>query len=391
MVLKAARRAGISPFMAMEVLARANEVAAAGKAVRHLELGQPGGGPPGPVAEAAARMLASGEAVGYTEALGDPALRRRIAAFYRERHGLELDPGRVAVTLGSSGGFILAFLAAFEPGDRVALARPGYPAYRNILTALGLEPVEVPVDDATRFQLTPEALDRLGGRIDGVVLASPANPTGSMVSPAQLSALASWCGARGARLISDEIYHGITYGEVAAATAAAAGGGAIIVNSFSKYFAMPGWRLGWLVLPEDLIRPVDCLAQNLFLSPSSLAQRAALAVFDALPELDARVAAYARNREILLDALKRCGLRHMAPPDGAFYIWCDVSEKLGPEMPDSAAFCAALLDKAGVAVTPGLDFDPARGGNYVRFSFAGPEAEIKAAAETLIRHMGPGS
>ena len=377
MALKIARRAAIPPFIAMEVLAAANAREAAGARVLHLEIGQPDSSAPAPVLEAARRALTS-HRLGYTEALGIAPLREAIAGHYRNAYAIAVDPARVVVTTGSSGAFLLAFLAAFEPGDRVALAAPGYPAYRNILLALGLEPIDLPCGPETRFQPTPAMLEAVEGHLDGLIVASPSNPAGSMLSPVDLALLAGYCARRGIRLVSDEIYHGIVY-EGVAASAAAMGDGAIVVNSFSKYFSMTGWRLGWMILPEDLLRPVECLAQNLFISPPTLPQLAALAVFDCKPELDGHVRRYRQNRDLLLAELPKAGFTRFAPPDGAFYLYADVGQLTN----DSEAFCRRMLEETGVAATPGLDFDATRGQRFVRFSFAGASEDMADAARRL--------
>ncbi|HET6519410.1 MAG TPA: aminotransferase class I/II-fold pyridoxal phosphate-dependent enzyme [Geminicoccaceae bacterium] len=385
---KIAGRGAVSPFVVMEVLAAANRRAAAGGEVLHLEVGEPMG-PPAAVIEAAHRALDRAP-LGYTEALGLRPLRERIARHYGEWYGLDLDPARVAVTLGASGAFILAFLAAFDPGDRVAVAEPGYPAYRNILRALGVEVVRLPVGPETRFQPTPamlEAAAAAGGRLDGLVVASPANPTGTVLGRAELAALVDLCADRGMRLVADEIYHGITYDAPAAGVLAEGGdgeGGAIVVNSFSKYFRMTGWRLGWLVLPPELTGAVERLAQNLFISPPTLAQHAALAAFACDAELRAEVERYRRNRDLLLRRLPAAGLTRFAPADGAFYLYADVRHLTA----DSPALCRRLLDETGVAVTPGVDFDTGRGGGYVRLSFAGPTDEVATAADRLCARLG---
>lgn len=376
MALKVAQRGSIDPFIVMDVLRAANELAAAGEDIVHLEVGQPGTPAPRPVI-AAAQAALGGELLGYTDALGVPELRRRIARHYGEFYGVDLDPARVVVTTGSSGGFLLSFLSAFEAGDRVALAAPGYPAYRNILTALGVEPVLLEATAADRFQPTP-ALLAAGGKLDGLILASPSNPAGTMVDEAELSALIAWCRDAGVRLISDEIYHGITYG-APAATAAGRDDDAVIINSFSKYFSMTGWRLGWMIVPDALLRPVECLAQNLFVSPPTLSQYAAVAAFDSGDELAANVARYARNREILLDRLPKAGFDRLAPADGAFYVYADVAHLTN----DSPDFCRRMLNEAGVATTPGVDFDPINGHKFVRFSFAGTEDDMVRACDRL--------
>ena len=384
MTLKSSRRSRIQPFIVMDVLRAANARDAAARTPDerciHLEVGQPGTSAPAAVIEAARRALTD-HRLGYTESLGIPELRARIARHYREAYGVAVPPGRVVVTSGSSGAFLLAFLAAFDAGERVALADPGYPAYRNMLKALDLDPVGVAAAPESKFQPTPAALDSLAGagRLDGLIIASPANPTGSMLSTADLASLAAWCGSHGVRLVSDEIYHGIVYGEPAA-TALQFGDEAIVVNSFSKYYSMTGWRLGWMVLPPDLVRAVEVLAQNLFISPPTLPQLAALAAFDATDELEANVARYRRNRDILLARLPHAGFERFSAPDGAFYLYADVAHLTN----DSEVFCERMLAEAGVAATPGTDFDPSRGRAYVRFSFAGSEAEMEEAARRLV-------
>lgn len=377
MALKVARRAGVESFIVMDVMRAANERAAAGGDVLHLEIGQPGHGAPEGAIQAAEAALRSGP-LGYTEACGVAELRRRIARHYREGYGLDIEPERIMVTTGSSAGFMLSFLAAFEPGDRVALAAPGYPAYRNILTALGLEPVWLETEAEHRFQPTPELLDGIDGRLDGLIAASPSNPTGTMLDAAAMGALVEACRERGVRLISDEIYHGITFAGPGV-SALAYSDDAIVINSFSKYYAMTGWRLGWLVLPRELTRPAERLGQNLFISPPAISQAAGLAAMDCGAELDAVVAGYRRNRDLLLAELTAAGIERLAPADGAFYVYADI----GHLTDDSRSFCARMLHDIGVATTPGLDFDPARGHRFVRFSFAGPEAEVAEAAKRL--------
>jgi aspartate/methionine/tyrosine aminotransferase len=362
----------------MEVLRHANERAAQGHDVLHLEVGQPGTGAPQAVIEAAHRAL-DREALGYTEALGLPVLRQRIARHYADTYKADVDWRRVVVTTGSSGGFLLAFLAAFDAGDRIALASPGYPAYRNILTALGIDPVELEVGPEHRFQPTPELLSRLEQQPDGLIVASPSNPCGTMLDRGHFEALLGYCRERGIRVVSDEIYHGITYG-MAATSATELHAEAIVINSFSKYYAMTGWRLGWMVVPEDLLRSVESLAQNLFVSPQALPQHAARIAFDAKAELDGKVAHYAENRALLLRELPKAGFDRLAPADGAFYMFADV----GALTNDSTAFCQQMLEETGVAATPGVDFDPARGHRFLRFSFAGSTADIAEAARRLV-------
>ena len=284
---------------------------------------------------------------------------------------------RIVVTTGSSAGFVSAFLSAFDAGDRVALAAPSYPAYRNILKALGIEPVILEATEATRFQPTVELIER-AGRLAGLIVASPSNPTGTMLAPDELATIAQYCARAGIRLISDEIYHGITFGR-RAATALDTNSDAIVINSFSKYFSMTGWRIGWMVAPADLIRPIECLVQNLYISPPTLSQIAAEAAFECTAELDKIVAGYARNRALLLAELPKAGFDRLAPADGAFYLYADVGRLTN----DSHGFCKRMLLETGIATTPGVDFDPERGHRYLRFSFAGPEVEIARAAEKL--------
>jgi aspartate/methionine/tyrosine aminotransferase len=376
MSLRPSRRGLVPPFIAMDVLRAANEREAAGAEIIHLEVGQPGTPAPEPVLEAAHRALVS-EPIGYTDALGIAPLRQAIATHYIAQYGVVVDPGEVVVTTGSSAAFLLAFLAAFEPGDRVGLAIPGYPAYRNILSALAIEPVPVTVGENARYQPTPELLADLG-RLDGLVVASPANPTGTMISATELARLTAYCCERRIRLVSDEIYHGITYG-TPAATARAYGREGIVVNSFSKYYSMTGWRLGWMLVPPDLARSVECLAQNFYISPPALSQIAALPVFGCRVELDGHVERYRTNRDLLIGALGAAGLTRFAPAEGAFYLYVDVSSLTR----DSEEFCRRLLVETGVAMTPGLDFDPVDGGGWVRLSFAGTTDSVAEAARRL--------
>ncbi|MDW3206750.1 MAG: aminotransferase class I/II-fold pyridoxal phosphate-dependent enzyme [Alphaproteobacteria bacterium] len=377
--LKVGSRGSIPAFMVMEVMRAAVERERSGDAVYHLEVGQPGTSAPRGVIEAAHRALDT-DRIGYTVALGIPELREAIAGHYQSEYGLTVPEDRIVVTTGSSGGFILSFLAAFDPGDRVALAAPGYPCYRHILNALGIDPVMLPAGPDERFQPTPALLERAmqDGPVHGLIVASPSNPTGTMLDREALSELLDFCARHGIRVISDEIYHGITYG-MAATSAAELDAGAVVVNSFSKYFSMTGWRLGWLVVPEDLIRPVECLAQNLFISPPTLSQRAAVAAFDCHEELQANLRRYTDNRALLLRELPLAGFGDLAPSDGAFYIYADVGNRTN----DSQEFCARILRETGVAITPGLDFDAVRGNRTVRFSFAGTTEEVAAAAEAL--------
>lgn len=377
MALKIAARAQVPPFFVMEVLRAAKEREAAGEDVLHLEVGQPSTGAPKGVREAARRLLEA-DRLGYTEALGVPQLRAAIARWYRDRYAVDVPERRVVVTTGSSGAFLLGFLAAFDIGDRVALAAPGYPAYRNILTSIGVQPIDLPTGPNSRFQPTVEMLEALPEPPDGLIVASPSNPTGTMVDHAEMARLAAWCRDRGVRLVSDEVYHGIVY-DGKETCALEHTGEAIVVNTFSKYFSMTGWRLGWMIVPEEMVRPVECLAQNLFISPPALSQLAAVAAFDCVDELEGHVARYARNRAILLEELPAAGFRDLAPADGAFYVYAEVSAMTD----DSEAFCRRMLAETGVAATPGIDFDPARGRRYMRFSFAGSTETMIDAARRL--------
>jgi len=340
-------------------------------------VGQPGTGAPAGAVGAVTRALQSGATMGYTEARGLASLRARISRHYAEWYGAQVPAERIAVTVGASGGFPLAFLAAFDAGDSVAMAAPFYPPYANILTALGMRPKLLPCDASSRFQPTVAMLEALDPRPAGLILASPNNPAGTMLSPAEFSAIAAWCADNGVRLISDEIYHGLHYGQ--ALSTAATLPGAVVVNSFSKYWSMTGWRIGWLVLPEDLVRPVECLAQNMFISAPHIAQLAAEAAMDCAPELDANVARYRRNRDLLLAQLPQAGFTRLSPAEGAFYIYADIAHRTD----DSAAFCARMLAECGIAATPGIDFDPERGRHFLRFSYCGPEADMAEAAARL--------
>ena len=380
--MKVSKRADVPPFFAMEVLRAANERAARGGLVMHLEAGEPGSGTPSKVIEAAHRALDSAH-LGYTESLGMPALRQRIAQHYADYYGVKIPFERVIVTMGSSGGFILSFIAAFDAGDRIALVDPSYPAYRNMCEALGIEIVHITADLEHRYQPTVELIEALPERPDGLIIASPSNPTGTLIERSRLEAIVRHCEARGIRVISDEIYHGITFGE-RAETALKFSEHAIVTNGFSKYYAMTGWRLGWIVVPEELARPIERLAQNFFVSPPAIAQFAALAAFDCVAELDANVARYGRHRTMLIKALTEAGFGDLAPCDGAFYLYADVSRLTN----DSEAFCKRMLNEIGVAATPGIDFDRERGRRFVRFSFAGSCEQIEVACAALKKWLG---
>ena len=378
-----ALRAGIPPFYVMDVwLAAAERQRTHGDLV-NLSAGQPSAQAPEPIRAAAAAALA-GHNLGYTVALGIPELRTAIAASYRTRHGIDVDMDAVVITTGSTGGFLLAFLSCFDVGDRVAVTSPGYPCYRNILSALGCEVVEVPCGPNTRFQPTVAMLDALDPPVKGLIIASPANPTGTIIPSADLAAIVSWCDERNVQLISDEIYHGLEYqGAPATSSAWETSRNPIVVNSFSKYFAMTGWRLGWLLVPAPLRRAVDRLTGNFSICPPTLPQLAAVAAFDpaSLAAAEALVRDYTANREVLLTGLAQIGLDRLAPADGAFYVYADISEY----STDSLDFCARLLADTGVAIAPGVDFDTVHGGSFVRLSFAGAASDITTALE----RMGP--
>ncbi|MER5391210.1 pyridoxal phosphate-dependent aminotransferase [Saccharopolyspora sp. NPDC002686] len=377
--LAAAQRANIPPFQVMEVLTAAAARQRTHGDVLSLAAGQPSTPAPEAVREAAAAALTA-DPLGYTEQVGLLALREAIVGHYDRTYGLPVQADDVVVTTGASGAFLLAFLAAFDAGDRVALARPGYPAYRNILSALGCEVVELPCDETTRFQPTVAMLEELDEPVRGLIVASPANPTGTVLSDAELAELASWCDANGVQLISDEIYHGLSYGDPLH-SAWETSREAVVVNSFSKYWSMTGWRLGWMLVPPRLRRAVDALTGNFTLCPPALSQHAAVAAFspEAYEEAAGHVESYRKNRELLLDGLASLGITKVAPADGAFYAWADI----GHLTDDTSAFCRRLLDETGVAVVPGADFDPELGGRYVRMSFAGSADDIAEAVERL--------
>jgi aspartate/methionine/tyrosine aminotransferase len=399
----ASRRAQIASFIAMDVMREAKDLGRAGRGIIHLEVGEPGVASPRVVREAARRALDAGR-IAYTEALGMPALREAIAGHYRARYGLEVPASRIVVTTGSSGGFILAFLALMDHGGRIGIPSPGYPAYRNILSALGIEVVEIPTGPETGFVLDAASIRAAHAQtpLDAVLIMSPANPTGVLTPASEVKAIAEACRELGLWLVSDEIYHGLTYqggiaisekvgtgfspeiaSEKKEASALSFSDDAIIVNSFSKYFCMTGWRIGWLVVPERLIRPMECLAQNLAISVPYLSQVAATAAFEAYEELEAIKAGYAKNRAILREALPAIGLAPL-PMDGAFYAYCDISRFSN----DSMAFSKKALHEAGIAITPGLDFDRSEGNRFVRLSYAGSEADVIEGVKRLKGWLG---
>jgi len=372
-------RSDVAPFIVMDVMAAAARIEARGGRVVHMEVGQPAAAAPR-TARAAARAALDRGDIGYTEALGIPVLRRRIAAHYGESYGVAVEPERVVVTTGSSAGFILAFLALFEQGDRVAIASPGYPPYRHILTALGCEPVPIEISAATGWSITVDALlaAHAARPLQGVLVASPANPTGTMMRGTDLAALIAAAEGAGIRFISDEIYHGLDYA-FPAETAAKFSPDTVIINSFSKYFCMTGWRVGWMVVPDALLRAVERLQQNLSISVPTLSQIAAAAAFDGRDEMEAVKHGYEENRRILVEGLPRAGLDKFLPVDGAFYLYADVSRFSR----DSLDFARRLLEEAGVAATPGIDFDPVHGKEFLRFSYAGSAADMREAVERI--------
>lgn len=376
--MRTSRRSDVDSFIVMDVMEAARAAEVAGQDVIHMEVGQPGTPAPKLARDGLARAMEEGP-MGYTVALGLPALRERIARHYGEVYGIDVAPSRIVVTSGSSAGFILSFLTLFDAGDRVGIADPGYPSYRNILRALDLQVERIEGTVANRFQ--PTVADINSG-LDGVLIASPANPTGSMLDRDALGALVDACVASDVALISDEIYHGIEY-EGRAVTALELTNEVFVINSFSKYFSMTGWRIGWMVVPESHVRVLERLAQNLFICPSHASQIAALHAMDAGQELSANAEVYQINRQVLLDALPAAGLRDIAPPDGAFYIYANIAHT----GVDSRTFTAKLLAEEGVAATPGLDFDPVRGHETVRFSYAGPREAIAEGAIRITRFM----
>jgi len=372
-------RSAVDPFIVMDVMQAASAAEAAGRHIIHMEVGQPGTGAPKGAAEALTKAMQDGP-LGYTVALGLPALRARIAQMYGDWYNVDLDPARVVITPGSSGGFLLAFTALFDSGDRVGIGAPGYPSYRQILRALGMQPVDLPAAPENRFQ--PVAADFADENLKGLLVASPANPSGTMLDRTALTAVTDACEANDMSFISDEIYHGIEY-DKKAVTALEVTDDCYVINSFSKYFSMTGWRVGWMVVPEDQVRVVERIAQNMFICAPHASQIAALAAMDCDDELQANLAVYRRNRDLVIDGLKEAGFTDIAPPDGAFYVYADVSRFTD----DSRAFAAEILEKAGVAVTPGLDFDPVRGHKTLRFSYARSTADMEEGVARLKAFM----
>lgn len=375
------RRSRVAPFEVMRVLDAASRRRSLGLPTFDLSAGQPGTPAPVQVLEAARQVLTT-DRLGYTPASGIPQLRQAIAGHYQSRYDLAVHAEDVVVTTGSSGGFLLAFLAAFDAGDEVVLARPGYPAYRNLLDVLGCRVVEIDAGPAENFTITTAMLDRLPRPPEGLVLASPANPTGTLTDPQTLADVVAWCAEHGTRLVSDEIYHGLVY-RGTADTAWRTSRDPIVVNSFSKYFSMTGWRLGWLLVPAGLRDPIDALASNMALCPPALSQHAAIRAFEAYAELDGHTRHYRTNRDLLVAGLTSLGLDRLAPADGAFYVYADVSAITG----DSAVLCARALAEAGVAIAPGADFDTVGGHRWIRMSFAGATTEVTGAVDALRRWL----
>ena len=377
-LLTPSKRSDVPPFIVMDVMAAAAQLEAKGVHVVHMEVGQPAA--PAPLTARQAAQAALAGRIGYTETLGIPSLRARIARHYADTYGLALDPARVVVTTGSSGGFILAFLALFEPGERVALANPGYPPYRHILSALGCEPVLIETSAATRWALTPEALMATHRQrpLSGLLVASPANPTGTMMEAAALARLIETAEGEGIKVISDEIYHGLDYA-FRAETAAKLSARSVVINSFSKYFCMTGWRVGWMVVPESLVRTFERLQGNLAISVPTLAQVAAEAAFDGRAEMETVKHGYEENRRILVEGLPKAGLDKFLPVDGAFYLYADIRRFSD----DSLDFAKRMLEQAHVAATPGIDFDPVDGRHFLRFCYAGSAAEMHEAVQRI--------
>ncbi len=376
-MLKVARRGKVPPFIVMDVMQSAINAEAQGKNILHLEVGQPSTKAPKKVIEAAKLALET-DNLGYTLAYGIVKLREKIVEHYKNWYGISIPIERIAITKGSSAAFILSFLAAFDHGDRVAMVSPGYPAYRNILESLGIEPVIILAGPEHRFQPTVDLLKSLEGSIDGVILASPSNPTGTMIGKQKMIELTDYCKSNDIRLISDEIYHGITYDDKAV-SALEVEPNSLVINSFSKYFSMTGWRLGWMIVPPDLIRSVECLAQNMFISPPTLSQIAATAAFDCYEEAEANVKRYEINRDVLLNELPKAGIKDLAPADGAFYIYANIAHFSN----NSVEFCQRMLSDIGIACTPGVDFDPDRGCHNVRISFAGSTETVRESCRRI--------
>lgn len=378
MALKTSLRSDIPVFRVLDILRAVNERCAAGEDIIHLEAGQPSFGAPAAALDKACRFINENPCIGYTEALGIPALRERIAQWYQDRYGLKVKADNIAVTLGASGGFLLSFLGAFDAGDKVALATPGYPAYRNILMALDITPVEIATGPETDYQITAGHLKNIDEDIDGLIVASPSNPTGTIIAPDEIRAIADHCKENSIRIIADEIYHNVTYGAETDSLLQYSCD-ALVLNSFSKYFAMTGWRLGWIVMPDDLVQRIKSLAESMFIAPATLSQYVALETFEHTDTLDGYVECYRENLDILKRRLPEAGLDKFSDSKGAFYLYVDISDFTN----DSEAFCRRMIDEAGVACTPGVDFDPERGHRTMRISFVGDKKCIETACDRL--------
>jgi aspartate/methionine/tyrosine aminotransferase len=377
--MRVSRRGSVDPFIVMDVMEAARRAEEAGRHIIHMEVGQPGTGAPKAALDRLKGDL-DGGSLGYTVALGVPELRQRIARLYGDWHNVDMDPDRVVVTAGASGAFLLAFTALFDTGERVGLGAPCYPSYRQILKSFDVQAIDVPTKLENGFQPVPS--DVADHDLNGLIVASPANPTGTMLSKGELAALSDACNARNAAFISDEIYHGLDFGKQSA-TAAAVTDQVYVINSFSKYFSMTGWRVGWMIVPPDHVRTVERIAQNQFICANHAAQRLALYAMDCDEELQANIAVYAENRRLMLAELPKAGFERFASPDGAFYVYADVSEFTE----DSRAFASEILEQAGVAVTPGLDFDPKEGHKWLRFSYARSTDDIRMGLTRLATFM----
>ncbi len=378
-MFKSSNRSLIQPFFAMEMLREANKLEKNGRDVIHLEVGEPSAGAPSTVISQAKKLLEEKKPIPYTDSLGLPILREKISEYYSSSLNLVVPPQNIIITTGTSGGFVLSLLSAFDVGDKVAISVPGYPAYRNILLSLGLVPMEIITKKIHKYQPTVEQIKEMGN-IDGIIIASPSNPTGSIFEDKELYEISKYCDEKEIRVLSDEIYHGITYEKKALSIAGISKNG-IILNGFSKYFCMTGWRIGWLVVPDQLIKPIEKLSQNLFISTNSLSQMAAIYAFDCEEEIKNIIQKYKINRDILIASLKQMGINNIAPCDGAFYIYADISHLTN----DSMLFCKKLLNETGVALTPGIDFDKSNGKSFVRFSYSCEKYKILEATKKMVK------
>lgn len=384
MALKLSNRSDISTFRALDNLAAVNKRIKDGEDIVRLEAGQPCFGVPEAALAYGRERLTLDPLQGYTDALGMQLLRGRISAYIHQRYGVQIDYNRIAVTAGSSPGLIMAFLAAFNAGDTIAVCTPTYAAYMNTLKALDLKIIEIPTGPETNYQPTAELLEKSGQKFDGLIICSPSNPTGTLLEESELKKICNWCDTNGVRLISDEAYHGITY-ETPAQTALKYSSTVLVMNTFSKYFAMTGWRMGWMSVPEDMTVRIKRLSESLFVAPPTISQHVAYKVFDHLDELDGYVRHYKTNRDILLAGLPKAGISRLSAPQGAFYLYAD----LGDYTHDAEAFCRAMVSEAGVSCTAGVDFDPTRGNNTMRISYAGTAEDMHKAVERLGNWLAP--